>query len=131
MNNLSLLVAAAVLAVTWASPCTDLCFGTCGMTADTSKILLPFFDAFVQPNHDACRAVCAASCNCVDTCTGQCATLLATCRGEDPGFFHFLQCQFEFTVCGTVCSTQCTLQTSANVLDRLYKTILPSGQQAV
>ncbi|KAK3738494.1 hypothetical protein RRG08_034783 [Elysia crispata] len=128
-KDLSLLISAAVLAVAWASPCTDLCFGTCGMTADTSRILLPFFDAFVQPNQDACRAVCAASCTCVDTCTGQCATLLATCRGADSGFFHFLECQLEFTLCGGVCSTQCTLQTSANVLDRLYRTILPSGEQ--
>ncbi|GFR59930.1 hypothetical protein ElyMa_005396600 [Elysia marginata] len=128
MRNLSLLVASAVLSVAWASPCTDICFGTCGVTADTSKILLPFFDAFVQPNQDACRATCAATCNCVDTCTGQCATLLGVCRASNTGFFGFLQCQIEFTVCGTVCSTQCTLQTSANVLDRVYKSILPAEQ---
>ncbi|GFR97595.1 hypothetical protein ElyMa_002749200 [Elysia marginata] len=126
VTNLSLLVAAAFLTVSYATPCTDICFGTCQMTADGSMILMPFFEPMVELNLQACRGVCAATCNCMDTCQGSCSTALASCRNApNMGIFKFFACQFEFATCGFICSTQCTLSTTAGVLDRMYKLLLP------
>ncbi|RUS85467.1 hypothetical protein EGW08_006743 [Elysia chlorotica] len=124
---LSLLVAAALLAASQASPCTDVCFGTCAVSSDTSMLVAPLFEPFQQVNLDACRAVCAATCNCVDTCQGMCATQLTDCRNlPDAGYFQVFACNFEFAACGMICSTQCTLTTSAGVLDRVFKVLVPS-----
>ena len=124
--DLSLLVAAALLSVTWASPCTQVCFGSCSLTAQASLVLMPFFEPFAQLNLDACRAVCVATCHCVDTCQGICATALATCRDvPDNGFFKFFECQFGFSTCNVIYGTQCTLSTSAGVFDRTLKALLP------
>ena len=128
--GLSLLVAAALLSVAWATPCTDICFGTCDIAAETHRIFLPLFGAFVQPNLDFCRSVCSVMCNCVDTCQGACGSQLATCRDVPSiGFFHFIQCQVEFTACGTVCSTLCSMSAAAGALDRVSKTLLPPPEE--
>ncbi|RUS88782.1 hypothetical protein EGW08_003499 [Elysia chlorotica] len=125
-NNLSLLIAAALLAVAWATPCTDVCYGTCDVSAEGSRTFLPFFGAFVEPNREGCRAVCAATCNCIDTCGEACGANLASCREmETSGFIHFLWCQAEFTACNAVCGTQCGMTITAGIMSRALNVVLP------
>ncbi|GFR97598.1 hypothetical protein ElyMa_002749300 [Elysia marginata] len=129
IQNFSLLVVAAVLSVAWATPCTDVCYGACDVASQGTTIFLPFFQAFVEPSHDTCRAICAAKCNCVDTCQSACGALLTTCR-ETPGFYYFVRCQFEYTRCATVCFTQCGMETTAGLLSRTMSVFLPPPEEA-
>ena len=124
--DLSILVVAALTSVAWASSCTDICFGTCDMMADTTRVFLPFFETLAQRGQDGCRALCAVTCDCVDTCQMTCGDLLVACReATGQNFLLFLQCQVQFTSCGTVCATQCTMSATAGVLDRVLRTVLP------
>ncbi|GFN76568.1 hypothetical protein PoB_000307400 [Plakobranchus ocellatus] len=124
---LVVVITGVLLAGVSATPCTDICLGSCELSAQHSRIWMPYLEAFVQPNLDACRSVCVVSCNCADTCNAECGAQLITCRDvPDMNFFHYTKCQFEFMACSMICATQCSISVSAGVLDKMYKAVLPA-----
>ncbi|RUS88780.1 hypothetical protein EGW08_003497 [Elysia chlorotica] len=111
MKAFSAVLIVALVAQASASPCTDICNGSCDMVQQTVGLLFPQIATIVAPNIEICRQSCTAVCTCTDGCTAQCnpayeACISAAKAAYNP--FSMVVCQAQYAVCAGPCNMQCS-----------------------
>ncbi|GFR97602.1 hypothetical protein ElyMa_002749400 [Elysia marginata] len=133
MQAFTAVLAVALLAYATASPCTDICNGSCDLVQQSISLMFPQVSDAVAPNIEICRQSCTAVCTCTDGCGAQCNPPYDSCIADAKAAYNpiaMFGCQVQYSLCAGPCNFQCSATIISGVVQQ-FQGLVSTVSQAV